>query len=228
MKRNPFELTIALIKIHFQRSGEVERAVITAALSILLFSYGMKVELFTCSNCWDRAEKDTRRMNLNTAPCKEGAKSPVMGPLLPQSLCAHQSAQSQAQSKGKHRRQFLPHGWENLCWKEFSEVSPSSLYMQVLCLTISSIRWQIHCLADNSPLLLHHWESPLCKALPWNQHSFITSQKRHFLHTQQFPDYSGLSKKRDKHTMLCREGRSWFTPLLLPWDFQDGARRRRI
>lgn len=151
-----------------------------------------------------------------------------MGPLLPQSLCAHQSAQSQPQSKGKYRREFLPHWWKNLCWKVFSEVSPSSLYMQVLCLITASIRWQIYCLAGNSPLLLHHWESSLCKSLPWNQHSLVTSQKPPFLHRQQFPDYSGLSKKRDKHMMHCREGRSWFTSLLSPWDFQDGAWRRRI
>lgn len=89
----------------------MERAAVTAALPILLFSNGIKAEPITCCNCEDRGEKDTRRMNQHSsATFKEGVKTTVMGPLLPQSLCVHQSAQSQAQSKEKHRRYFLPPG----------------------------------------------------------------------------------------------------------------------
>lgn len=97
-----------------------------------------------------------------------------------------------AQSKGEHRREFLPHGWENLCWKVFLEVSPSSLYMQRLCLITASIKWQIYCLADYSPSQLHDWESSLqSPALkPWLRLRSIIS----FTHTN-FQTTQGLARR---------------------------------
>lgn len=84
-------------------------------------------------------------MDFNLTPCWGSVEVPVMGPGLPQSLSAPQSAQSQSYSQKEPRRD-LPRGRESLFWKVFLEAPSGSLSVQVLCLIIASISWKICCL----------------------------------------------------------------------------------
>lgn len=129
----------------------------------------------------------------------------VIGDGLPQSVCAPRSAQSRAHSKGEHRGELLSRGWGSFFWKVFSAASSGSLYMQVLCLIIAPISWQIYCLAANShPCCAtgNHLSAKPCPETRAAQLHLRSIVSRAHTSSQ---TVQGLIKQRDNHIIPWEE-----------------------
>lgn len=160
MEINSLWLTMMLIKIHFQRSRGVERAITTAALSTFFFFFFFRWDESRAARLlwllrWSRKgdQEDGPQHHPMPGWCQVTSDR-VWAPPVP--LCSPVCSEPGSIQTGAQER--APTLWvgKRFFWKVFSEASSSSLYMQVLCLIIASISWQIYCLTANSPSLLYH------------------------------------------------------------------------